>query len=108
MDHVDEYLLLPAEYVQALGGLAWSADGETIERRDGSSFAFAGEIASFAEGFALHRPLIHFGHMLHLLYLLRSATGPAHLRQAFREAGQIHRNAGAFCGVLCRGLPPAP
>jgi hypothetical protein len=113
MYRVAEYLRINARYAAALGGLRWSADGEAVEYGDGSTFAFAGEVVSFLEGFASQRPLIHFAYILHLLCLLRRERtpvggAPSPLFHAFREAGQFHRNAGAFCGVLCAELPPVP
>jgi hypothetical protein len=114
MDRVSEYLLIPEEYAAPLGGLHWSASGEAIDRGDGSTFAFAGEIVGFVEGFAAQRPLVHFTHILHLLYLLRRDLYAAPrdertaLREAFRKAGQLHRNAGAFCAVLCGDVPAVP
>jgi hypothetical protein len=114
MDKVDEYLRIPAAYGLTLGGLRWSADGEAIEFADGSTFAFAGEVVSFLEGFSLQGPFPHFGLVLHLLHLLRHDRSsnehgrlPA-LQRAFRQAGQVHRNAGALCALLCRHLPAAP
>jgi hypothetical protein len=116
MNHVDRYLLPPADYVRTLGGLRWSPDGEAVERGDGSTFALAGEVVSFLEGFACERPPIAFGHVLHFLYLLRTELPGGRpgrepldaLRSSFRRAGQIHRNAGALAGVLCQDLPAVP
>ncbi len=113
MDRVAEYLRINARYAAALGGLRWSADGEAVEYGDGTTFAFAGEVVSFLEGFASQRPPVHFAYVLHLLYLLRNERTavvrvPSPLFPAFREAGQFHRNAGAFFGALCAGLPPVP
>src|SRR3954447_24890726 len=102
MDRVAQYLRIPEGYAAALGGLRWSADGEAVERGDGSTFAFAGEVVSFLEGFASQRALIHFALLLHLLRLLRQGPLRAEhcpeleaLGRAFREAGRGHRNAGA-------------
>lgn len=128
MYRVGEYLRINARYAAALGGLRWSADGEAVEYGEGTTFAyadglvsvlpgttfaFAGEVVSFLEGFASQRPLVHFAYALHLLCLLRRERtpvggAPSPLFHAFREAGQVHRNAGAFCGVLCAELPPVP
>jgi hypothetical protein len=112
MDRVADYLRINARYAAALGGLRWSADGEAVEFADGTTFAFAGEVVSFLEGFAAERPLIPFACALHLLCLLRRPSAPvgnqpSALHSAFREAGQVHRNAGAFCAHLCRGVPVA-
>jgi hypothetical protein len=111
METIEQFLRVPRAYTQFLGGLRWSADGEVIEDDHDRTFAFAGEVVSFIEGFALQRPLIHFGHVLHLLALLRQDQPPngdkslAFLRPAFQQAGRVHRNAGVFCAVLCRDLP---
>src|SRR5262249_911367 len=59
------------------------------------------------------RRLIHFGFVLHLLRLLGlgkfclPGAAPG-LHQAFRKVGRPLRNAGAFCGVLCRHVPAVP
>jgi MoxR-vWA-beta-propeller ternary system domain bpX1 len=113
MDPVDVYLRIPAAYCQALGELRWSSDGEAVEFLSGGTFAFGGEIVSFLEGFSLHRTFLPFGHILHLLGILRhQRSGRAdelvRLHRAFRQAGQVHRNAGVFCAVLCHALPAVP
>jgi hypothetical protein len=113
MDRVEEYLCIPGDYCRALGGLRWAVEGYVIEFHDGRTFAFAGEIAQFLEGIALQRPFPNFGHIVHLLDLLRTLREPRpknlqRLPQLFRRAGQVHRNAGAFFGVLCPEVPDAP
>jgi hypothetical protein len=114
METVEHFLRIPQRYTRDLGRLRWSADGEVIEYADGKTFAFGGEIISFLEGFALQRPMIHFGYVLHLLALLRRDQPAninkslAFLRATFQQAGRDYRNAGVFCGVLCRVWPSAP
>jgi hypothetical protein len=116
MDAVGQYLILPRQYCDWLGGLRWSASDDTIIYPDGDTFAFNEEIALFLEGFANARALIHFGHVVHALDLLRpfpqgkrpATTESRRLYQALRETGGALRNAGAFMAVLCRELPAAP
>src|SRR5947208_8914102 len=110
MNPADRYLRLPGAYCDFLGGLRWSTAEDALERRDGSLFAFAEEVALFLEGFAAGGRLIHFGFFLHLLDLLRNADSSRgrhslRLGAAFAEAGMLLRNAGAFCAVLCRDIP---
>jgi hypothetical protein len=111
MERVIEYLRITPAYAAALGGLRWAADAEALERPDGSTFALSGEVVGFLEGFAAQRPLIHFAFILHLLHLLHqdppAGEQPA-LGRAYREAGRVPRNAGVFCAVLCRDVPPVP
>jgi hypothetical protein len=115
MDRVQEYLRIFPDYCPALAGLRWADGGHVLERADATTFAFVGEVVGFLEGFATARPLIHFNHILHLLHLLRTGqtAGPAspqaeRLHQAFRAAERVHRNAGAFCAVLCLHVPAEP
>ncbi len=112
MTEVVDYLRIAADYCQSLGGLRWAPDGEAVEFADGTSFAFSGEIVSFLEGFAARRPLIDFNHVLHLLYLLRhdraSLGRRGALQEAFLKGGKVHRNAGAFCAMLCDDVPAVP
>jgi hypothetical protein len=81
------YLVIPVELSSLLNRaplepkvttpcLRWSASRDTVEFSDGRTFLFAAEIASFLEGFASRRALMHFGHVLHFLYLLRFAHTP--------------------------------
>ncbi len=110
------YLAIPRDYCSDLGGgLHWSAAGDVIEFADGTTFAYAAEVVGFLEGFASQRPLVPFGCILRLLYLLRPrpettpAAAPfALLRSAFRQTRRDHRNAGVFAALLCRDVPPAP
>jgi hypothetical protein len=103
--------------------LRWSASGDAIEFSDGRTFLLAVEIAAFLEGFASRRALMHFGHVLHFLYLLRFAHTPitplpafpgvagddqrhelSELARAWQQ-GRVPRNAGVFCAHLCRAVP---
>jgi hypothetical protein len=110
------YLAIPRDYCSDLGGgLHWSAAGDVIEFADGTTFAYAAEIVGFLEGFASQQPLVPFGCVLRLLYLLRprpettpAAPAFARLRNAFRQTRRDHRNAGVFGALLCRDVPPAP
>ena len=122
MRRVREYLQIPDDYrtpTRWLVGLRRRG-----RRPDGSTFAFAAEIALFLEGYALVGPLIHFSYMLKLLRRFdarlaepdapgRPGPGPGEPAQksdalaiAFREAGRPLRNAGALCAWLCRDIPP--
>ncbi len=112
MNEVVDYLRVAEGYCKALGGLRWAPDGEAIEFDDGTTFAFSGEIVSFLEGFAARRPLVDFNHALHLLFLLRqdraSLGRRGALQEAFQLGGKVHRNAGAFCAMLCDAVPAVP
>ncbi len=96
------YLHIPPDYARHIGGLRWAMAGDAIDSLDGT-FALVEEVVSFLEGFASRRPLLHFAHMLHLLYLLRQ--GDPVLSRAWREAGRAARPAGAFLAELCRDVP---
>src|SRR5437870_1785724 len=95
MDAVDDYLRLPTAYAEPFGGWRWSADGEAVEDASGKSVVLAAELAAFLGGFAAHSPLIHFGHTVHLLFLLRQfaldprrpRAGPG--RQAARQLARV-------------------
>jgi hypothetical protein len=107
------YLKLVGAYCQPLGGLRWSSAADAVEFGDGETFAFSAEIALFLEGFADNRRLIHFASILHLLHLLRDGRRTltptlARLHQAYGQEGCSLRNAGAFFGVVCRGIPEVP
>jgi hypothetical protein len=112
MDRQSAYLHIPTHYCRWLGGLRWDSSTQNlVEHEDGSTFAFGVQIGLFIEGFCGVRSLIHFGHILHLLYLLGHAriTPPwqaLELSTMFRETGKPLRNAGALCGHLCRAVPP--
>jgi MoxR-vWA-beta-propeller ternary system domain bpX1 len=125
MNAVLDYLRIPDDYDGNRYSLSWSASGDAIDRPDGSTFAFVGEIALFLEGYTLTGPLIHFSYILYLLERFDSKLvdheepglprfGPGRelversdsLARAFRDAGSPHRNAGALCAWLCRDIPP--
>jgi hypothetical protein len=103
------YLLIPADYAGHFRGLRWAPFCDAIETADGRTFTLVEEIGSFLEGFASQRPLVHFAHVLHLLYLLRQGQTPRHdfasLAQAWRQAGRPARTAGAFLATLCDDVP---
>ncbi len=120
-----DYLRIPNDYDGNRYSLSWAPSGDAIDRPDGSTFAFAREIALFLEGYASEGRLIHFSYILYLLYRFDSrlleieepglpTTGPGRelveksdsLASAFRETGRPHRNAGALCAWLCRDVPP--
>ena len=126
MNRSASYLRIPHEYEGNRYSLSWSASGEAIDRPDGSTFAFAYQIALFLEGYSSIGRLIHFSYILYLLYRFDTRlleheepglprTGPGRelvaksesLAQAFQKAGKPHRNAGALCAWLCRDIPPA-
>jgi len=113
MNAVQEYLRLSSAYCQFLGGLRWSSSDDTVVYPDGRTFAFNEEIAAFLAGFGRQRPLMHFGHVLHLLDLLRNsrelpAREVVRLRHAFAEADASIANAGAFFASVCRAVPDIP
>jgi hypothetical protein len=113
MNAVQEYLRLSSPYCQYLGGLRWSSIDDTLVYPDSRTFAFNEEVAAFLSGFGRQQELIHFGHMLHLLDLLRNRRGlripeAIWLDQAFGAAGAFYPNAGAFFGALCRDMPRLP
>ncbi len=112
MDRAAHYLRIPWRHFAAMGfGLRWSADGEAVEFADGRTFAFSKEAAAFLEGFAAQRPLIHFGYILQLLWLLRrNGLTPGdpqevhRLHSAFCAAAKPYRNAGVFFAA-CIDVP---
>jgi hypothetical protein len=113
MNPVQEYLRLSSAYCQYLGGLRWSSSDDTLVYPDERTFAFNAEIASFLEGFGRQRPLIHFGHMLHLLDLLRNSRklsdrGAVRLHAAYATMFTSIANGGAFFAALCRDVPDVP
>jgi hypothetical protein len=112
MISVDDYVeIIPADS-RALQGLRWSPAQDAIEYGDGQTFAHVLEVFGFLEGFAAQRPLVHFGHVLHFLYLLRHGKTPAGghdftaLKRAWREAGRPAVTTGAFGAFLCKEVPP--
>jgi hypothetical protein len=110
MDPVSDYLLVPPDYCQELGGLRWARSGDAVEYPDGATFALAPQIGLFLEGFAAGRRLIHFGFVLHLLHLLglgrsNQRWGNRPLGLAFLETGSPLRNAGTLCALLSAEVP---
>ena len=112
MISVNDYLeILPADS-KRLRGLRWAEGQDAIEYGNGQTFAHMHEVFAFLEGFASQRPLMHFGHVLNFLYLLRTGESPTRkhdfdaLARAWRDAGRPARTAGAFCAVFCRDVPP--
>jgi hypothetical protein len=114
MDRFLSYLRIPRHYTAGMKGLRWSPSGDAIEFDNGNTFAFPGELWPFLEGFLAQRPLIHFAHILHLLYLLKMKRTPflgqneESLPKAFSLAHLPYRNAGVFCALLCKDIPAAP
>ncbi|MEW4570568.1 hypothetical protein AB1L88_22120 [Tautonia sp. JC769] len=116
MISADAYLHLPESYARWLGGLRWSVAGEALEFPDGKTFVFSRELSLFLDGFADGRDPVHFAHVLHLMHLLlrgpltlgEADAFPMDLPGAFSVLGRPHRNAGAFCAMLCEGVPPLP
>ena len=113
MNPVKSYLTL-SDFRWKLIGLRWSSVENSLEYSRGV-FAFAEEIAEFLEGFAGIRRIVHFGYIVRLLLLLRRApddsdvadSGRRRLWQLFTDTKGTLRNAGAFCGRLCRDIPAA-
>ena len=114
MKRVSDYLRIPEDFVRDIGGVKWSIGGETLDHvHDGSTLAFGKEVILFLEGFSLQRPLIHFGCVVLLLDAVlkerpAGTTDWMRLGALFRKSRKIHRNAGAFCAVLCDGVPAVP
>ncbi len=112
MNRAGRYLRIPWRHFAEVGfALRWSADGEAVEFADGRTFAFSKEAAAFLEGFASQRPLIHFGYILQLLWLLRrhglTPGDPQEVHRlysAFCAAAKPYRNAGVFFAV-CIDVP---
>jgi hypothetical protein len=105
MSRAGDYLRIPEDYVASLDGLRWSEAGDAIETDVGATFALTQEIALFLEGLTERRPLIHFGHVLHLLHMLKRGGAFAALRHAYEKMHFPARNAGAFCALLCDDVP---
>lgn len=116
MSHVVAYLVLPEPVSQLGKGLAWSLDGEAIQRGDGTTFALTEEVLLLLEGFAQMRPPVAFGYLVLALGLLRGRCGPPPgtsaavdlLRATFQATGRSERNAGAFLGHLLNDVPSWP
>ena len=125
MNRAVAYLRIPGDYEGNRYALGWSAGGDAVERPDGSTFAFAAEIALFLEGYASVGPLIHFSYVLYLLHRFDTRLlepdepglpriGPGRelveksvsLALAFQKANRPLRNAGALCAWLCQDVPP--
>ncbi|MFO0805550.1 MAG: hypothetical protein U0791_20805 [Gemmataceae bacterium] len=98
-----------------LGGLAWSASGDAIERWNGTTLAFAEEIRDVLAGAFSRPPVPPFPFVLDLLRTMLDDPGSEspnghRLRLAFAEhkrTSQLLRNAGILISELCRSLPPA-
>lgn len=116
MDRFLTYLRIPSAYSNGLRGLRWSSTGDALEFTKGNTFAFPAEVFQFLEGFVSQRPLIHFGYIIHLLYILKNLKWNTPfldrsdniLASAFDTALRPYRNAGVFCAVLCKDIPPVP
>lgn len=106
-----DYLAIPASYCKPLG-LRWSESGDAIEFADGKTFALTQEVRAFLEGYASQRPLVHFGHILHLMYLLRVPRTEPHdfrkLQEGWRLADRPARTAGVLAARLSRLVPSDP
>lgn len=101
-------LVIPDEYAVALSHLHWAVEHDAIQIAAGT-FAMNEEISAFLDGFASRRPLMHFAHVLHFLYLLRVGQRSSHdfrpLARAWREANRPARTAGALAAMLCQEVP---
>jgi hypothetical protein len=108
---VSDYLQIHPADSSHLSGLHWSPAHAYVEYGDGKPFAHVVEAFMFLEGFGSQRPLMHFGHVLHFLYMLRHGRGPTPwqdfsvLAEAWRAAGRPARTAGALCALLCQDVP---
>ncbi len=95
-----------------LNGLHWSEAHAYLEYSDDKTFALVFEVFAFLEGFGSQRPLMHFGLVLHFLYVLRHGRGPkawhdfSVLSEAWKEAARPARLAGVLCAQLCLDIPP--
>jgi hypothetical protein len=107
-----DYLSIPPAYADRLGGLRWSDSGDAVEYASGKTFALAQEVRAFVQGYASQRPLVHFGHILHLMYLIRAGQTDRRdftaLNRAWQEAGRPARTAGVLAAVLSREVPSHP
>jgi len=123
LGRVDDFLAIPSESSQYLGGVGWSSGGEAVEYSSdapeiGMTFAMGGEISLFLEGFlSRSEQPIAFGYVLQLLYWLspgRGATSSAtsdalvEVRRAYQQWGRPLRHAGALCAELCQDVPRVP
>lgn len=119
MERLMFYLWMPTHYLDQvntltngqLGRLRWARVGDAIETTDRETFVFTAQLRLFLEGFARTCSLIHFGHVLHLLYyLLRADKNRPEpfqtLYAAYHHTGRRLVNAGALCGHLCSEIPP--
>jgi hypothetical protein len=107
------YLSVPTAYVRELGGLRWAEGCDAIEYAGGHTFALASELVRLLEGFASRRPLMHLGHVLHFMHVLRQdRPGPRHdftrLNRAWNAARWPARTAGVLAAELCRDVPTVP
>src|SRR5258708_1336899 len=111
MMFVSDYLEIHPADRDHLRGLRWSPAHAYLEYGDGKTFAHVVEVYAFLEGFGSLRALMHFGHVLHFLYLLRHGRGPtpwqdfSTLAEAWQKAGRPARTAGVLCAILCRDVP---
>ncbi len=107
-----DYLGIPYRYLADVAPLGWAERGDAIEYGSGETFALAGEIRLLLEGFTSQRPLIHFGHILHFMSLLRRGKTKWHdygaLHRAWSDAGRPARTTGVLAARLCREVPPVP
>src|SRR3954468_13763400 len=103
-------LVIPDDYAAQLSQLHWALGHDAVETAEGRTFALAEEVSAFLDGFASRRPLMHFAHVLHFLYLLRVGRRSRHdsrrLARAWRESNRPPRPTGAFAAMLCGEVPP--
>jgi hypothetical protein len=104
-----QYLCLPREYAQALGGLRWSDRKDGLEVSTEELVSCEG-LAQFLEGFSSYRSLLAFGSMAHwaALFKITSADSQfSRLHDVFQATGANWRNAGALAGMLSETLAAA-
>lgn len=101
-----EYLLIPNQYAQSLGGLEWSPTCDAIADVDGNTVVMAPALAQFLEGAGARDRLVHFGFVLHFMHHL--LAGDSRVSRAWKTAHGSMRNAGALFAELTHALPRHP
>lgn len=101
-----DYLLIPNQYAQGLGGLDWSPSCDAIVDADGNTVVLSPGLAQFMEGAGARDRLVHFGFVLHFVHHLLVSDG--RLSQTWKSANGSMRNAGALFAELTHALPRQP
>lgn len=101
-----EYLLIPNQYAQSLGGLEWSPTCDAIVDADGNTVVMASALAQFLEGAGARDRLVHFAFVLHFQHHL--VASDSRVNRAWKSAHGSMRNAGALFAELTHALPRYP